>query len=57
MDAQSPVMFMIDDFANVWVDKNENNKLDKGEDWGTFVKIQILCGIFSRKVFLHSFQK
>ncbi len=38
MDAQSPVMFMIDDFANVWVDKNENNKLDKGEDWGHFCK-------------------
>ncbi|HDK7174807.1 TPA: DUF2334 domain-containing protein [Clostridium botulinum] len=38
MDAKSPVMFMIDDFANVWVDKNENNKLDKGEDWGHFCK-------------------
>jgi hypothetical protein len=34
--AQSAVVFMIDDFANAWVDKNNNGKVDKGEDWGFF---------------------
>ncbi|MGU8237637.1 hypothetical protein ACV3T9_10350 [Clostridium perfringens] len=33
-DSDSPVIFMIDDFANVWVDTNGNNIVDKGEDWG-----------------------
>ena len=30
----SPVMFMIDDFCNRWVDLNGNGKVDLGEDWG-----------------------
>lgn len=33
-NASSPVMFMIDDLANTWVDANDNGKLDLGEDWG-----------------------
>lgn len=33
-NADSPVMFMIDDFCNKWIDLNENGKVDLGEDWG-----------------------
>ncbi|MFL0246227.1 hypothetical protein [Candidatus Clostridium stratigraminis] len=33
-NAQAPVMFMIDDLANTWVDNNSNNELNLGEDWG-----------------------
>ena len=33
-DALSPVLFFIDDLANVWVDVNNNGKIDPGEDWG-----------------------
>jgi hypothetical protein len=33
-NADSPVLFMVDDLANVWVDTNCNGKLDLGEDWG-----------------------
>lgn len=33
-NAASPVIFMIDDFANVWVDVNKNGLVDPGEDWG-----------------------
>ncbi len=33
-NAQSPVLLMIDDLANVWVDINGNGKIDLGEDWG-----------------------
>ncbi|MDA8442927.1 MAG: hypothetical protein M0Z55_11210 [Peptococcaceae bacterium] len=30
----SPVVFMVDDFCNVWVDTNGNGQIDLGEDWG-----------------------
>jgi len=33
-NADSPVLFMIDDFANVWVDTNDNGQIDIEEDWG-----------------------
>ncbi len=33
-NADSPVMFMIDDFANAWHSKNGNNSWDQGGDWG-----------------------
>jgi len=33
-NVNSPVLFMIDDFANVWIDLNNNGKVNLGEDWG-----------------------
>lgn len=33
-DADSPVVFMIDDLANAWVDINNNNSIEPEEDWG-----------------------
>lgn len=33
-NADSPVVFMVDDLTNAWFDKNENGRLDVGEDWG-----------------------
>lgn len=33
-NSNSPVIFMIDDLANTWVDTNRNGKIDLGEDWG-----------------------
>ena len=33
-NADSPVLFFIDDLANVWVDTNNDGKVDLGEDWG-----------------------
>ncbi|SHF15708.1 hypothetical protein [Clostridium fallax] len=33
-NVDSPVLFFIDDLANVWVDINNNGKIDLGEDWG-----------------------
>ncbi|BFH64114.1 hypothetical protein [Paenibacillus azoreducens] len=34
--ADSPVLFMIDDLANAWVDTSGDGSLDWGEDWGFF---------------------
>jgi hypothetical protein len=33
-NANSPVLFMVDDFANVWIDTNGNGEVDLEEDWG-----------------------
>ncbi|HDR5348744.1 hypothetical protein ACTFPA_15895 [Bacillus cereus group sp. MYBK59-1] len=33
-NADAPVLFMIDDLANVWVDLDKNGKLALGGDWG-----------------------
>lgn len=35
-DAQAPVVFMIDDIANVSIQKKPNTKLKVGEDWGQY---------------------
>jgi len=35
-NAKSPVLLMIDDLANTWVDTNNSGSLDLGEDWGYF---------------------
>lgn len=32
--ADAPVLFMVDDLANVWVDSNGNGIIDVKEDWG-----------------------
>lgn len=33
-DVDSPVIFMVDDFCNKWIDLNGNGEVDLGEDWG-----------------------
>ncbi|MBN1505122.1 MAG: hypothetical protein JW952_08690, partial [Candidatus Eisenbacteria bacterium] len=33
-NADSPVMLMVDDFTNVWVDVNGNGRIEAEEDWG-----------------------
>ncbi|MDD4494045.1 MAG: hypothetical protein PHV32_06800 [Eubacteriales bacterium] len=33
-DAASPVLLMVDDLSNTWVDLNSNGTVDFGEDWG-----------------------
>ena len=33
-NADSPVMLMVDDFTNVWVDANGNGLVEPEEDWG-----------------------
>ncbi len=33
-NADSPVMLMVDDFTNVWVDANGNGRMEPEEDWG-----------------------
>lgn len=51
---------MIDDFANCWVDSNNNGKIDPGEDWGfnkynkgsamCFLEQEVLAGYSDIKV-------
>jgi len=33
-NADSPVMLMVDDFTNVWIDTNGNGRVEPDEDWG-----------------------
>jgi hypothetical protein len=33
-NAAAPVLLMVDDLANVWVDSDGNGRVDPGEDWG-----------------------
>ncbi len=35
-NAKSPVMFMVDDLANLWIKKSKKDTLQLGEDWGHF---------------------
>ncbi len=35
-NAQSPVILMVDDLANIWMKKGEHTDLQIGEDWGHF---------------------
>lgn len=54
-DAVSPVVFMIDDLANVWVDTNGNNKLDLGEDWGYWGKSENSSFQYLKKNFIEKY--
>lgn len=52
MDADSPVMFMIDDFCNTWVDNNGNNRLCVGEDWGHWAETKkSMWDILTKNIF------
>ncbi|MBN1981536.1 MAG: hypothetical protein JW795_08400, partial [Chitinivibrionales bacterium] len=35
-NASVPVVFMIDDFCDTWVDTNKSGTLELGKDWGHF---------------------
>jgi hypothetical protein len=48
----SPVMFMIDDFCNKWIDLDGNGKVDLGEDWGHARDEQNSSFAFLKETFL-----
>ncbi|WP_164907541.1 hypothetical protein [Clostridium septicum] len=45
-DAQSPVMFMIDDLANKYIYLEKNNENARGCDWGAKCFQKTLLGYF-----------
>jgi hypothetical protein len=54
-NAISPVLFLIDDFANVWVDVNGNGKIDLEEDWGYAKSGEVSSFRFLNEVILKEF--
>ncbi|WP_237391683.1 hypothetical protein [Paenibacillus dendrobii] len=53
-NAVSPVLFMIDDLANAWVDTNHNGAVDAGEDWGFFKDEEQSSFRFLKEHILHA---
>lgn len=53
--ADSPVLFMIDDFANVWIDANINGQIDLEEDWGYGKNIENSSFKFLNEVILKDY--
>lgn len=51
----SPVLFFVDDLANVWVDVNGNRKIDLGEDWGYARDSEVSSFRFLNEVILKDF--
>jgi len=56
-DAQSPVLFMIDDIANVLMKKSHSSKLKIGEDWGYAAKEKNSMWHFLSKNLLDKFPR
>jgi len=54
-NAQSPVIFMIDDLTNAWYDRNGNGEMDIGEDWGAGLDKDGSALNFLEKYLLKSF--
>ena len=54
-NAASPVLFFIDDFANVWVDTNGNGIVDLEEDWGNWKNNKNSSFRFLNEVMLNDF--
>lgn len=56
-NADSPVMFMIDDLCNSWVDTNGNCKIDRGEDFGHGMYFENSSMRYLEEEILNSFPK
>lgn len=54
-NAMSPVMFMIDDLCNSWVDSNRNGKIDLGEDFGAGMRTKNSSFLFLEEKLLKDF--
>ncbi|MCI3147614.1 hypothetical protein C5137_15580 [Bacillus cereus] len=56
-NADAPVLFMIDDLANVWVDTNKDGKLALGGDWGFWKNEEKSSFRYLNEVILNDFPK
>lgn len=54
-DADSPVVLMVDDLANLWVDLDGNGQLELGEDWGYWQDVPNSSFAFLRENLLDKF--